>query len=114
MTSRFNAAVVGLGEMGLVHLKAAIDSPFIANVIGFDPSPSRVDFVRQKFKIPMAHSFEAILYDKDVRMVYIASPNQFHCDQTIKCLESGKAVLCEKPMGSSQEEARQIVQVQKK
>lgn len=43
-------------------------------------------------------SYEEILNDKEIDVVYIATPHSLHHDITIKALESGKNVLCEKPL----------------
>jgi predicted dehydrogenase len=44
-------------------------------------------------------SYAELAADPDVDVVYVATPNPFHLECTLLCLEHGKAVLCEKPMG---------------
>jgi predicted dehydrogenase len=45
----------------------------------------------------------------EIDIVYIATPHVFHYEQTLLCLNSGKHVLCEKPMGMNAEQVRAMI-----
>ena len=56
-------------------------------------------------------SYEDLVNDRDIEVVYVATPNGLHRPHVELCLRAGKAVLCEKPFTTNADEAGQLVRL---
>ena len=77
-------------------------------------SQATADAYAREWKIPRAlGSYDALLNDPEIDVIYNPLPNSLHAEWTIKALRAGKHVLCEKPMAVTVEEADAIIAASK-
>ena len=98
---------MGLTRWGLLST-AAINEAILEGIRRSDEAevvavssrdPSRAEAYAREHGIGRAHgSYEALLADPDVDVVYVALPNALHVEWAIRALEAGKHVLSEKPL----------------
>jgi xylose dehydrogenase (NAD/NADP) len=101
-TARINGVVIAAAR--------ASELAEVVAVASRDDERAR-DYAEQ-FGIPRAHgSYEALLADPAVEAVYVSLPNAMHVEWTIRALEAGKHVLCEKPMDRRPQEVAQAFAV---
>ncbi len=104
-----NLGVAGLGRGFVLSLPALRAHPAIKLAGAFDlRADARARFAAEFGSTDHA-SLGSLLADQTIDAVYVATPHQFHAEQTIAALEAGKHVLVEKPMATSISECVQMV-----
>jgi len=110
MTSPLRIGVLGAARitpMALLRPAKRVPEAAITAVAARDPARART--FAAKHGIPRVHdSYAALLADPELDAVYNPLPNSHHAEWTIRALEAGKHVLCEKPLASNADEARQM------
>ncbi len=110
MTTPFRWGILGTGSIAhkfATGLSVLTDAKLIA--VGSRTQESADKFA-DEFHAPKRHaSYEALANDPEVEAIYIATPHPFHKDNTLLCLNAGKAVLVEKPFAINAAEAQQMI-----
>lgn len=71
---------------------------------------ARAETFAAEWDIPRAHgSYEALLGDPEIDVVYVSLPNSLHAEWTVRAAQAGKHVLCEKPMALSLDECDRVM-----
>jgi predicted dehydrogenase len=91
----------------LIKPAASIPSAECAAIAARDPD--RAAAFARRHGIPIAHpSYGALLADNSLDAIYIPLPNSLHAEWTLRSLEAGKHVLCEKPFTANADEAELV------
>jgi len=110
MTSPLRIGVLGAARitpMALLKPARQVPEASIVAVAARDPARARAHAA--KHGIPRVHdSYAALIAAPEIDAVYNPLPNSHHAEWTIRALEAGKHVLCEKPLASNTDEARQM------
>ena len=108
MTVRYG--IIGGGDMGREHIRnvALLDGAEVAAVADpFEPSLSAAHRLAGRNALPFA-DYRELLADAPVDAVVIATPNHTHAEVLGAVLETGKAILVEKPLCTTVEDCRRM------
>ena len=120
-----NVAVVGLGFMGVTHLRAylanpqarvvavcdAMRAPVNGVLAGVSGNITKSDDIDLGPDVKVYRTTEELLADADVELVDICTPTPLHAAQVIAALNAGTHVICEKPLARTSAEAREILAI---
>lgn len=104
--------ILSTAKIGVQKVIPALQKSSYGEVKGIGSrSLQQAETVARKLDIPGAYgSYEELLADPDIDAVYIPLPNHLHVPWSIEALKAGKHVLCEKPIGLSSAEARNLIE----
>lgn len=109
MTKKLKTAVIGLGTICWGHLDSYRDNENTELYAVCDIDGEWAEYVRNKYNAKKAYSdYHELLKDPEIDVVSICLPNKLHAPVTIEALDSGKHVLCEKPMAPTAADGRKM------
>ena len=113
---KVNWGILSTAKIGIEKVIPAMQAGKLTNVRAIaSRNKTQADEAAARLGIQKSHSsYEALLEDPEIEAIYIPLPNNMHVPWTIKALEAGKHVLCEKPIGLSAAEVQSLIEVSKK
>jgi phthalate 4,5-cis-dihydrodiol dehydrogenase len=105
---RLKLGIAGLGVASTYVLPGAEQSPHTELVAAADLRQSARQAFAAKYGARTYGSVAELCADPAVEVIWIATPNQFHCEHSVMAAEHGKHVICTKPMALSVEECERM------
>ena len=106
-----NLALVGTGAWSGSVGDAMRSSTKVNLVTCFDDIPAKRESFSAKFDCDCEDSFEKVLKRPDIDGIHLATPNQFHPEQTLLAARYGKHVFVEKPIANTIDDGRKMIAV---
>jgi predicted dehydrogenase len=110
MADDVRVAVVGAGYWGPNLIRNIADAPGASLRTICDLDEKRLHEVGRRYPgTKLVSDYEEVLRDKEVDAVVLATPASMHASMGIQAMEAGKDVLIEKPLATSVEECRRLI-----
>lgn len=111
MSKRVRWGILSTAKIGTVQVIPAMQKGSFCEIVALaSRNREQAETVASKLGIPRAYgSYEELLADPDIDAIYNPLPNHLHVPWSIKAIEAGKHVLCEKPIGLSSAEGQQLL-----
>lgn len=111
MNKKINWGIIGLGNIAnLFASDLQLSDRSILRGVASRSHEKAQGFGKQFNAEKCYGSYKELADDPEIDVIYIATPHSFHFEQTLMCLEMGKAVLCEKPMGIHADETEKMIE----
>jgi predicted dehydrogenase len=104
-----NVGVIGLGRAGEKHALTYHRLPFVNLAAICDQDENRLSFYCRKLETKGYRDYRELLSDRSIDAVSIVMPDTLHLDATRAAIENDKHILLEKPIASTIEDARKIL-----
>ena len=103
--------ILGTGKIAKRFMQAAFYVPDAQVVAVSSREQHTADQFGAQYGVPKRYgSYDALLRDPEVEIVYVATPHTLHAENTLAALQAGKHVLCEKPFTVNAQQAEAVIQ----
>lgn len=106
---KLSLACIGVGWIGRNRMKAIIDSGYADIAAIVEPNEQNAQEALKLVSSAKICIDSSEIYNIDIDGVVIASPSALHAQQALDALRAGKSVFCQKPLGRTAQEVREIV-----
>ena len=118
MSYIMNVAIIGAGAIARAMCRTvrgmkANGRPVELYAIASRSQEKADAFAKEEGVLHAYGSYEAMLADPNVHLVYIATPHSHHAEQMKMCIHAGKAVLCEKAFTANLHQAEEVLALAK-
>ncbi len=115
MSKKYNWGILGPGKIAHQFAKGlSVTSQGVLYAVGSRDSGRAGDFAMEYGALESYGSYDELIHDEKVDIIYIATPHHRHYELTKKCLEAGKAVLCEKPATINARQFSELAELSRK
>jgi len=113
---KLNWGVIGTGKIAREHVIPAMQMGEFSKITAIaSRNKQKADKTAAELGIAQAYgSYEELLSDPNIDAVYIPLPNHLHVEWSIKAMEAGKHVLCEKPFALTTDAVKEAIKVRDK
>lgn len=113
IVKKMNIGIIGADVVAERIINASNKHPR-ANIKGiYDVNLNKLKEVTEKYNLQAVDSYNDLLQDKDIDIIYLAVPPKYHYPIAMEILKTDKHFLCEKPLANSTDEAREMYTVAK-
>ena len=117
---RLGVALVGLGNYSNVMLGPALKETgncYLSGIVTGTPEKATkwaAEYNLKQQNIYSYDNYDDIKDNREIDIIYVVLPNSMHAEYSIRALEAGKHVICEKPMAMNAEEGREMIAAAKR
>ncbi|KAF2005131.1 NAD(P)-binding protein [Amniculicola lignicola CBS 123094] len=115
---RLRVGISGLGRMGARHANHFLHrTPRAELVAAFSPDPKELEWAKihlEPWGVKLYSNYDEMLKHENLEAVCVATATTVHAEHTIKAIEAGKHVLCEKPLSTKLEISQQVLETSRR